>query len=154
MHLDKGPNDFLQNLEVKLVKDYNLVLYQEELMWQQKARADWLKYGDANSKFYHSLVKGKQRRKKINTLKKDDNSWCFDQKELEDMVFQFYRNLYSDDGVTVSLPKKLDWKLEATDVVKLTKEVDSNDVKKALFDMSPNKSPGFDGFPVGFFQKN
>ncbi|EOY31409.1 Uncharacterized protein TCM_038348 [Theobroma cacao] len=31
-------------------------------MSQQRAKIDWLKYGDTNSKFYHAIIKGKSSR--------------------------------------------------------------------------------------------
>ncbi|XP_017972398.1 PREDICTED: uncharacterized protein LOC18611557 [Theobroma cacao] len=102
--LDAEPNDYLQHLEITLIEEYNLALYQEELIWQQKVRLDWLKYGDSNSKFYHALVKSTQRKKKIIAFRRDDGSWCTDPKELEEMVVNFYQNLYKDDGVRVPLP--------------------------------------------------
>lgn len=37
---------------------------------QQKAKFEWLKYGDANSKFYHAVIKGRQHKKKNFSLKK------------------------------------------------------------------------------------
>ncbi|XP_017982289.1 PREDICTED: uncharacterized protein LOC108663221 [Theobroma cacao] len=61
-YLDKGPNGYLQNLEVALVEEYNLVLSQKEVMSQQRAKIDLLKYSDTNSKFYHAIIKGKSSR--------------------------------------------------------------------------------------------
>lgn len=55
-------------------------------MWQQKARLDWVKYRDANTKFYHVVVKGKQRRSKILALKKGDDTWCYDQVKIKSKV--------------------------------------------------------------------
>ncbi|EOY23818.1 Uncharacterized protein TCM_015594 [Theobroma cacao] len=98
IRLAQGPNDYLQHLEVALVEEFNLILYQEEVMWQQKAKLDWLKYGDCNSKYYHAIVKRRQHKKQISTFKRDDNSWCLDKGELTKMVVEFYSNLYSDDG--------------------------------------------------------
>lgn len=37
--------------------------------------------------------------------------------------------------------------------MKLIKDVNYNEVKNAVFDLAPNKTPGPDGFPPYFFQK-
>ncbi|EOY13172.1 Uncharacterized protein TCM_031702 [Theobroma cacao] len=121
-------------------------------MWQQKSKVDWIKFGDSNSKFYHGIVKGRQRRKKIVTLKRDDGSWCYDQEELKRMAIHYYLNLYTDDGISTQLPENLDWWLDVNVKEELSKPITLQVVKNALFDMNPNKSLSFDGFPTGFFR--
>lgn len=41
----------LAMLEKELHKEYNDVLKQEELLWYQKSREKWVKFGDKNTKF-------------------------------------------------------------------------------------------------------
>ncbi|XP_021275616.1 cytochrome b-c1 complex subunit 7-2 [Herrania umbratica] len=48
---------------------------------------------------------------KIATLKRDNDSWCSEPKELEALITQFYLKLYTDDGRQNPLPAKLDWNL-------------------------------------------
>lgn len=36
--LDKGPNDYLLNLEIVLMEEYNLICFQEETMLKQKTK--------------------------------------------------------------------------------------------------------------------
>ncbi|XP_021290562.1 uncharacterized protein LOC110421316 [Herrania umbratica] len=151
---DAKPSDYLQHLEIALIEEYNLALYQEELIWQQKVRLDWLKYGDSNSKFYHALVKSKQRKKKIVALRREDGSWCTDPKELEEMVVNYYQHLYKDDGLRVSLSVSPNWRLNDDQISDLAKGLSSEEIQHALFDMNPRKSTGYDGFPASFFQKN
>lgn len=52
----QGPNDFLQNLEVVLVEEYNLICFQEDCLLRQKRKVDWLSFGDKNSQFIHSVI--------------------------------------------------------------------------------------------------
>lgn len=42
---------FLLDLEKTLIKDYNATLKQEELLWLQKSRSDWIASGDRDTKF-------------------------------------------------------------------------------------------------------
>ena len=39
---------------VVLEEKLNMALSTEEKYWKQRARVDWLKYGDRNSRFFHA----------------------------------------------------------------------------------------------------
>lgn len=43
--------------------------------------------------------------------------------------------------------------LEAENKEELGRQVDSDEIKKALFQMEPRKAPGPDGFPAGFSKR-
>lgn len=42
----------LMKLELKLQKEGKEILMQEEMLWKQKSRCDWLKVGDGNTQFF------------------------------------------------------------------------------------------------------
>ena len=49
--------------EIKGVRDeINEIQVREEMMWNQRSRALWLKWGDRNTKFFHASAS--QRRRK------------------------------------------------------------------------------------------
>jgi hypothetical protein len=39
-------------LEHQLQKEYDTILFQEELLWYQKSRDNWIKLGDRNTRFF------------------------------------------------------------------------------------------------------
>ncbi|XP_061368621.1 uncharacterized protein LOC133311578 [Gastrolobium bilobum] len=63
--------DFLEDLESVLRKELEEILSLEELLWFQKARTDWIKGGDRNTKYYHTLAISKRKRNRIETLRNE-----------------------------------------------------------------------------------
>jgi hypothetical protein len=41
-------------LESDLQNQYNEILVQEEMLWFQKSLENWVKYGNQNTKFFHT----------------------------------------------------------------------------------------------------
>ena len=98
-------------------------------------------------------------RRKKNMIKALANSLGVhvqDSVELRDMVTGFYRNLYTTEGVTdmdrvlQHVPRKVTPHMNEM----LTAPYTKDEVKKALFQMGPTKSPGPDGFPAHFYQRH
>ena len=51
--LANNPNDFLIQLEKKLIEDYNLIMLQEEEFWALKSRLNWATFEDRKTSFFH-----------------------------------------------------------------------------------------------------
>ncbi|KAL4361200.1 hypothetical protein GQ457_04G029180 [Hibiscus cannabinus] len=47
-------------LESKLLIELESILDQEELLWKQKSRSDWIRFGDRNTKYYHAKAQNKK----------------------------------------------------------------------------------------------
>lgn len=49
-------------LEQHLISSLNVINRQEEIYWKQRAKLQWLKEGDGNTKFFHSMANGRKNR--------------------------------------------------------------------------------------------
>ncbi|KAF7831289.1 ribonuclease H [Senna tora] len=94
---NKKCSPFLDKLERKLSQELEEVLNQEEVVWFQKARCQWIKDSDRNTKYYHAKAINRRRRNKILMLKKEDGSWTEDLEEIKDIVVSFYKSLFKED---------------------------------------------------------
>jgi len=78
------------------------------------------------------------------------------QEELEEMAAAFYQNLFlaqedtTPELVTQFVPRKVTELMNDA----LTTDFSTEEIKKAVFMMHPNKSPGPDGFTAGFYQRH
>lgn len=143
-------NNFLWNLEKSLQSELALVLYQEELSWFQKSRAQWLTDGDRNKKYYHLKTINRRRRNKIRMLKNNAGDWIEDGEDLKVLVNNFYKNLF----VVEHLPGPwVQTRISFPSIHRqILDDISMEEVKKAMFGMGAWRAPGADGFPARFYQ--
>ncbi|MCI03256.1 hypothetical protein A2U01_0024292 [Trifolium medium] len=112
-----------------------MVLKQEEVLWFQKSRSQWIKDGDRNTSYNHLKTLNRRRRNKILMLKNDQGHWEEDVVALQTMVNEFYINLFAGSIVEVqwrqtrySYPQ-----LDEDEYAHIKKDVTDMEVKDALF---------------------
>ena len=94
---------FLLPLERDLIHQYNMILYQEYLLWQMKSRMLWLAYEDVNSKFFQLQTKIRRARQHIATLKDDTSEWL-QGTQLHTHVTNHFQNLFQTTNLHNTLP--------------------------------------------------
>ncbi|CAH9105008.1 unnamed protein product [Cuscuta europaea] len=91
--------------------------------------------------------------RRINLNRKEDGVWCTDRVDLGAMVTDYFLSLFQ-----VSEQNRLtDVRGEFSQVIEtqnqaLLQPISPEEVKTAVFDMHPEKSPGSDGMNLAFFQ--
>ena len=91
----KIKKDWIQELKIQLKEAYS----KKELFWSQKSRIQWLKEGDKNIHFFHSSVKGRRRRHKMQRILRKDKSWANTKEELGEEVEKYFKNLFCNMGM-------------------------------------------------------
>ena len=89
----------LRRIKKELQEGYNIVLAQEELLWFQKSREKWVRYGDQNTKFFHIQTIMRQKRNKIHGLFLKDGIWSVDPLALQEEALNLYKRLFSVEGM-------------------------------------------------------
>ena len=138
-----------------LKKGINEMLFREEVMWNQRSRALWIKCGDRNTKFFHATANNRQRKNRIEGISNSEGRWREDRMEVENVILEYFTEIYS-----TSYPTEFDASLNAVGSrvseemnVELLREFREEEVWRALMQMHPTKSPGPDGMSPIFFQK-
>lgn len=138
---------------VQVQKEYLRLLEQQNSYWRQRAKEFWLKDGDINSKFFHNAVKRMRRNNNIVRLKNSDGNWISEKDELDELVFQHFNQLFnSSRGNMSTILNCIPQTITQDHNLLLIRTVTREEVRKALFSMDPNKSPGLDGMSPGFYQ--
>ena len=83
---------------ILIQRELNDLLDQEDMKWRQRAKVDWLRFGDRNTKFFHASAT--QRRKKNQILKiQDERGTTWETPEaIKVAVVDYFTNLFMAGG--------------------------------------------------------
>lgn len=88
---------FSQNLfllEKVLIRDFQNILKQGEVLWYQKSRAKWILEGDRNTKFFHFSTIIRSRRNRILSLKDSGGNWINDVQEIKLLINNHFMSIF------------------------------------------------------------
>jgi hypothetical protein len=72
---------------------------QEETLWKQKSRIQWLKEGDKNTRFFHNSLIQRRSRNHIVEIKAPDGSTKVKKEDIENELLHYFQNLLSKPEV-------------------------------------------------------
>ncbi|KAL4366805.1 hypothetical protein GQ457_05G028160 [Hibiscus cannabinus] len=142
-----------ETIDVKLA--LNLEIDREELYWEQRARANWLKNGDQNSAFFHRFATQRRRQNRVSGLDDGSGQRVEDPGDMAAVAMQYFQSLFLSQA-----PTEWDHVLSGlspciTPVMNesLTRPFTIDEVLSAVKAMSPLKAAGADGLGAVFYQR-
>ncbi|XP_016681365.1 uncharacterized protein [Gossypium hirsutum] len=133
----------------------NLEADKEEIYWEQRARVNWLKNGDRNTKYFYTVAVQRHLRGKISALEDKNGKQVYSNPEFIKIASDYFGKLFSaskirsDEHLFGLVEKRVTDSMNA----RLVQQFTETDVATAVQSMAPLKAPGVDGFPVIFFQR-
>jgi hypothetical protein len=137
-------------------EELNSLLQQEALHWRQRAKENWLRYRDQNTKYFHECANQKQHRYQIEMIKDEVGRFCETKEDIEAAFITYFSNLLNAgselyiEGCLGALDCKVTPEMNQLLLVDVTME----DISVALQQMAPLKAPGPDGYSTSFYHQN
>jgi len=126
--------------------------HSQEVILRQKAHLRWLKQGDLNTKYFHSVIKWRRVRNGLYGLR-NKGQWYEEQSVVKEKVRDFYEQRFSeDDSQRVRLDNARFNSISDEDNVLLVGRISEEEVKRAMWICDSDKSPGPYGFNFGFIK--
>ncbi|KAA3474502.1 reverse transcriptase [Gossypium australe] len=142
--------------EITRVKiEMNLEADKEEIYWEQRARANWLKIGDRNTAFFHRSASHRRKKNLVKELEDEFGNLKTEAEEISRMATNYFKDIFSSNGVgdcnsllesfQPSITEELNRDLRA--------EFTADEIISAIKPIAPLKASGIDGFSTIFYQK-
>lgn len=114
----------------------------------------WLRSGDKNTNYFHAITKAKQIRNTLTTIQDEDVVTCRGKRDISNVAEKYFRRLYTSSPTDQRLHESIFHVFEKRVTDDMNQDVISSvtkdEVQDAVFDMSPNRAPGPDGFSAVF----
>ncbi|KAH0775105.1 hypothetical protein KY290_012242 [Solanum tuberosum] len=107
---------------------YIRYLKMEESILKQKTQFQWFKEGDANTKYFHALMRGRRKRLFLHKIRNDNEEWIQGEEQIAQAAFTPVQN-------------------EMLQAIPTMEEL-----RQVVFSMNPNSAAGPDGIGGRFYQ--
>ena len=77
--------------------EINEILIREEIIWNQRSRALWIKWGDRNTSFFHATASQRRRKSRIVGLQDLNGVWKEDKEGVEGIIMDYFTLIYRSD---------------------------------------------------------
>ncbi|KAG8485709.1 hypothetical protein CXB51_019034 [Gossypium anomalum] len=126
----------------------------EEKYWALRARSQWLKEGDRNTRYFHIRASGSRKKNSIERLKDEHGEWHDDKEEICYIAWNYFNDLFKTsinldtDSDLHYVPVCIDEDVNR----RLTGEFTDEEILRAFKQMDPRKASGIDGLSGSFFK--
>lgn len=80
-----------------LLKEYNDTLKLEEDYWKFCSRINWIRDGDASTRFYHLSISNRRRRNNMSFFKDENDNWIASRKKFVEHALSYYESCFTTD---------------------------------------------------------
>lgn len=151
-YIDNDTEDYRAQVHQAQAEHTKWLKYEESIL-KQKANIRWLEEGDANTKYFHAIINEKRRRRTLQRIQNSDGNWINEDENISREAIKYFSTLlqgeFEPEYHHLDCLSRI---ITHQDNELLCVIPEEEEIRKAVFDTSPNSAPGPDGFGGSFFQ--
>ncbi|KAJ9552900.1 hypothetical protein OSB04_016945 [Centaurea solstitialis] len=151
--LDPGNPDL--GIDVMHLRDaYQKSCWADFSAKRQRAKVRWLSEGDANTKYFHKAVEERQHSRHIHSICDSEGLFVYDDQVASAFIDHFVSIIGTKDTcvIPVMADSLFTQHLSIEDANYMIRPIQDMEIREAIFSISNDKSPGFDGYSSKFFK--
>ncbi|KAL9681396.1 hypothetical protein QQ045_013179 [Rhodiola kirilowii] len=154
---ESNPRDFgFCDIERKLALEFRKLKYNQFLFNKQRTKAQWIKEEDANTKFFHSLLKSRSKNT-ITQITLGDGIVSSDSESIKQEFSRYFREILGEARTCSSIDPEAVAQgplVSSEQCRSLVRGAIDKEIWTALNSIGEEKSSGPDGFSSSFFKSN
>ena len=92
--IQKEDNSVNMHVEKELKEELYGMLEQKELKWRQRAKENWLRDGDRNTKYFHACASQRHRKNRVERIVDRLGRTCDTTTTVEQAFVDYYQDLF------------------------------------------------------------
>ncbi|WMV50120.1 hypothetical protein MTR67_043505 [Solanum verrucosum] len=126
----------------------------EASILKQKTQLQWFKEGDTNSKYFHSIMRGRRRKLFIHKICTGEDAWIQGEETIAKAACDYFKNMFSghEDRIRKEILNYIPRMVTEEQKQTLQQMPNLDELTQVLFSMNPNSTAGPDGFGGKFYQ--
>ena len=124
----------------------------QRTQWRQRSRIQWLREGDASTRFFHAKASARRRKSFIHRIEFDGVVHT-DQQGKIDAIWEYFHQLLSQTKPRLHSLNLGLLGIEPVDLSDMEAHITVDEVRAAIMDLPSDKAPGSDGFTATLFKK-
>ncbi|XP_074267060.1 uncharacterized protein LOC141590362 [Silene latifolia] len=155
--VDDPLNKDLCHSERECARNLEDLLKARDQFLRQKAKGDWMQYGDDNTAFFHASIKHRRAKNRVYQVKDVNNHLCSTPETIQKAFEEYYETMLGSSKSVKPLNKrivKFGNCLTPEHCSLLIAPVTGEEVRLAMFSIPGTKAPGPDGYSSQFFKDN
>jgi len=129
------------------------ILAQEDAYWKQRAKVNWLKDGDTNSKKIHAMASVCRKQNHIVKLKGSDGEVVENHFDICGVAKKYFDEIFTaNEGSAQEIIEKVQPTITEEDNQNILKPFTMEEFRRALFQMHSDKAPEPDGLNPTFYK--
>eukprot|EP00253_Pinus_taeda_P003424 PITA_03424 len=152
---DQGLTHQLKNKEWETQGQLMHIKRAEEIKWRIKSRQLWLKEGDKNTAYFNKQATVRKVRNNVNAIMDSQGSQHKDQDSIKKAASLHFKTLFTENqeetdyaALLQNLPKGISQEVNDS----LNREITEEEIRKVIWTLQPDKSPGPNGFSINFYR--